>query len=313
VCFNGATSFRTWKRCDRPGLPFPLIASMGPRPFGHGNGPPQICSPEIGVLLQWGHVLSDMETCGRHHQARAYDAASMGPRPFGHGNYSAETNSRATSTGFNGATSFRTWKPYHDAGRLCHRDASFNGATSFRTWKQTIRRQVTIMRKCFNGATSFRTWKLRYHRYRRAGPTRFNGATSFRTWKRGLSFGHIRFSIGFNGATSFRTWKLRAAWPQNLQLRYASMGPRPFGHGNPGHGLQGRRYGCKLQWGHVLSDMETLGGVGHESSTNSFASMGPRPFGHGNERVTGARGEFYNYRFNGATSFRTWKRMLSSS
>jgi len=62
------------------------LASMGPRPFGHGN----FELPGLKIfnydMLQWGHVLSDMETPGTASRADA------------------------TAVSFNGATSFRTWK-----------------------------------------------------------------------------------------------------------------------------------------------------------------------------------------------------------
>jgi len=61
-------------------------ASMGPRPFGHGNSTVVPSGLVRMTSLQWGHVLSDMETGVVTPYIRPLKLASMGPRPFGHGN-----------------------------------------------------------------------------------------------------------------------------------------------------------------------------------------------------------------------------------
>src|SRR5208283_2152166 len=85
-CFNGATSFQTWKRALCNSLPIRNPkASMGPRLFRRGNGCGSLCvslracgfngatsfqtwKPEKHkelwdkvLQLQWGHVFSDVE------------------------------------------------------------------------------------------------------------------------------------------------------------------------------------------------------------------------------------------------------------
>ena len=60
-----------------------------------------------------------------------------------------------------------------------------------------------------------------------------------------------------------------------------------------------------LQWGHVFSDVETASAVAAITASSS-ASMGPRLFRRGNSlsmNISKRR----HFRFNGATSFQTWK------
>ena len=150
--FNGATSFRTWKRryckvyAQRGGfngatsfergndggwqLTSAPKASMEPRPSNVETGCAQrkLCRVQT---LQWSHVLPNVET------------AVLTDGHCGHG--------------FNGATSFRTWKRIAAHGRAP--GLRFNGATSFRTWKPCYRVHASGEYERFNGATSFRTWK----------------------------------------------------------------------------------------------------------------------------------------------------------
>ena len=137
------------------------------------------------MALQWGHLLSTVET-----------RTGLDSAPY-------------RLTGFNGATSFRRWKPVRETGK-------------------------STARLSFNGATSFRRWKLRLSRWTLSDHGRFNGATSF------------------------RRWKLLSDLPAH---RVASMGPPPFGGGNPrdsGTWLASKR---SLQWGHLLSAVETRVGA----------------------------------------------------
>ncbi len=106
--------------------------------------------------LQWGHVFSDVET-RRGNLQRDAKVSFNGPRLFRRGN---NTMSPATTRipGFNGATSFQTWKHREKIGTLLD-NIRFNGATSFQTWKPG---KITWCSKScgrFNGATSFQTWK----------------------------------------------------------------------------------------------------------------------------------------------------------
>jgi len=83
--FNGATSFQTWKW---------FLSRMKWRPheqlqWGHVFSDVEIVScpvhPQVKAELQWGHVFSDVEI-------RRWQSSATSP------------------FGFNGATSFQTWK-----------------------------------------------------------------------------------------------------------------------------------------------------------------------------------------------------------
>ncbi len=108
--FNGATSFRWWKRLHSRPVRLRLCgASMGP-PLSGGGNPRAMCVPDIATTLQWGHRLSKVETWTKSGRAivtttlqwghllsevetavslgidAGRDVASMGPPPFGSGN-----------------------------------------------------------------------------------------------------------------------------------------------------------------------------------------------------------------------------------
>ena len=113
------------------------VASMEPPPFGDGNVMP--VHERVGAeWLQWSHRLSAMETEASPHRPEGQGSASMEPPPFGDGNPATARPGRSPSTGFNGATAFRRWKP--PARRSCAGPAGrcFNGATAFRRWKLQV-------------------------------------------------------------------------------------------------------------------------------------------------------------------------------
>src|SRR5260370_1435027 len=85
---------------------------MGPRPVGRGNITIGELLQEPYFLLQWGHVLSDVETTQILSSKPVFHHASMGPRPVGRGNNSATVEFQHPTKSFNGATSCRTWKPH---------------------------------------------------------------------------------------------------------------------------------------------------------------------------------------------------------
>ncbi len=60
-------------------------ASMGPRLFRRGNCM-YVHVPEARILLQWGHVFSDVETPACFSFSMSPTEASMGPRLFRRGN-----------------------------------------------------------------------------------------------------------------------------------------------------------------------------------------------------------------------------------
>ncbi len=109
-CFNGATTFQSWKFS----VAFPWY-------FCH-------------VWLQWGHDLSVVEISQGSATCGFPGFASMGPRPFSRGNSFRPEGGDATCLGFNGATTFQSWKL----------------APSCPSWRT---------RSCFNGATTFQSWK----------------------------------------------------------------------------------------------------------------------------------------------------------
>jgi len=85
----------------------------------------------------------------------------------------------------------------------------------------------------------------------------------------------------------------------------ASMGPRLFRRGNVIKNSLSYLQ-SQLQWGHVFSDVETLIRTARQIDWYK-ASMGPRLFRRGNECFICYRFRSVS-RFNGATSFQTWKR-----
>ena len=92
---------------------------------------------------------------------------------------------------------------------------------------------------------------------------------------------------------------------QNHRHKDASMGPRLFRRGNiKDCSVYWRR--LTLQWGHVFSDVEIKRGA-HHSRRPPSASMGPRLFRRGNQYLLRFAIVLLKYRFNGATSFQTWK------
>jgi len=111
----------------------PHVASMEPRPSERGNlsGGHE---PDNTETLQWSHVLPNVET-RRESAARAASTALQ----WSHVLPNVET-----------ALSAWAW---------CLAPSRFNGATSFRTWKPQYYAAVQDFHRCFNGATSFRTWK----------------------------------------------------------------------------------------------------------------------------------------------------------
>src|SRR5712691_1030392 len=94
--FNGATSFQTWKprRLPKPKRPAWLLQ------WSHVLSDVETAPlPEAGLFcntpLQWSHVLSDVETIGLRPTSFPPLPASMEPRPFRRGNDHARALSRA--------------------------------------------------------------------------------------------------------------------------------------------------------------------------------------------------------------------------
>ncbi len=182
-CFNGATSFQTWKSSFVISKASILTtASMGPRLFRRGNdGTEQVLT--IALKLQWGHVFSDVEKSQPSGQGCRQRVASMGPRLFRRGNVPNILEVPSALEGFNGATSFQTWK-YIQACR--HKNINHGASMGPRLFRRgngkdttrisassrmlqwghvfsdvEISAAISLTPKsfCFNGATSFQTWK----------------------------------------------------------------------------------------------------------------------------------------------------------
>ncbi len=109
-CFNGATSFQTWKP---------------------GSTPKTRCGRS---LLQWGHVFSDVETWVKLASNNLFRIASMGPRLFRRGNLFCPEAVRISGEASMGPRLFRRGNVRWNAAP-CASSSGFNGATSFQTWK----------------------------------------------------------------------------------------------------------------------------------------------------------------------------------
>ncbi len=211
------------------------------------------------VALQWGHVVVDVEGA----QALVFSVS--------------------TAARFNGATSSSTWKGNNTAfgyvvpGLLQwgHVVVDVEGTQSAHA--------LRLVWSSFNGATSSSTWKVVVGRgwcsaepcYASMGPRRRRRGRMPGLSSRSPDGG------GFNGATSSSTWKGPRSPRYARPVKPASMGPRRRRRGRTvtpsvvGRGLP------KLQWGHVVVDVEGL----EVDPVRSVGSVG----------------------FNGATSSSTWK------
>ena len=150
---------------------------------------------------------------------------------------------------------FSAWKFRRDFGFLAAPDG-FNGATSFQTWKYDVWQRCTgapggasmgprLFRRgnnfdgCFSamfivasmGPRLFRRGNLSNSKRRRKGSGCFNGSTSFQTWKCQDPPRKPERTRCFNGSTSFQTWK--SDMLSSIALCCGG-----------------------LQWGHVFSDVE---------------------------------------------------------
>ncbi len=109
-CFNGATSFRTWKCTLTSGHFDHWTCFNGATSFRTWKYVAVCEAVFLCGLLQWSHILSDVEMLFAGFSFTSAKAASMEPHPFGRGNNERRTLVHGLTTGFNGATSFRTWK-----------------------------------------------------------------------------------------------------------------------------------------------------------------------------------------------------------
>ena len=113
--FNGATAFRRWKReIRRHSGRHNYHHSMGPPPFGDGNGTPYSLAAVHRSTLQWGHRLSAMETAASLKIAAGVKCLQWGHRLSAMETPPAPHHHRECLGAFNGATAFRRWKPELD-------------------------------------------------------------------------------------------------------------------------------------------------------------------------------------------------------
>ena len=110
------------------------MASMGPRARARGNAHKPIRCNDFAFSLQWGHERALVEMPS----ARPPPDPTSGLQ-WGHERALVEIKTAARNeaqrvSGFNGATSARSWKSAEQAKSI-HCIQGFNGATSARSWK----------------------------------------------------------------------------------------------------------------------------------------------------------------------------------
>ena len=235
--FNGATSSRTWK----------LLR--------------ELLNYETNESLQWSHVLTNVETRRVAGLDDGQALPSMEPRPHERGNHSHPCKETETSPWLQWShvlTNVETYSLHVTRSTMASR---FNGATSSRTWKRGHGLHPRHRLDGFNGATSSRTWKL--HGGRGHEVARHHASMEPRPHERGnlRLVTHLFLLVAsFNGATSSRTWKLRARSERYGGMKFASMEPRPHERGNRRRDAAGADVELRLQWSHVLTNVETLSG-----------------------------------------------------
>src|ERR1043166_2690044 len=231
ACFNGATSSRTWKPVSTgtgiSGLttlqwshvltnvetttartrsrPY-RSASMEPRPHERGN--------------QWLRATTRLPRAASmeprpHERGNAavprvrarQNSASMEPRPHERGNCPVVLLTCSGASGFNGATSSRTWKRGHNSRRLRR---NVPASMEPRPHERGNRRRVVGADLCI--------WASMEPRPHERGNRRAALTPRGREWP--LQWSHVLanvetylspqlldVSVSFNGATSSRTWK----------------------------------------------------------------------------------------------------------
>ncbi len=286
-----------------------VAASMEPRPFERGNNQLRRARLPNRRVLQWSHVLSNVETsCSRHslHERRRLQwshvlsnvetgsrrqetrytmQASMEPRPFERGNQLAVPVRSSSEVGFNGATSFRTWKPIASARSV--------PAVASLQWSHVLSNVETVYRsqKCL---TAFRHASMEPRPFERGNDIKdrekefpFKVASMEpRPFERGNA-AHSRERKHSTGASMeprpFERGNLPDCSTYGASFGSASMEPRPFERGNPENKETEMQNPFQLQWSHVLSNVETVARRGYCRRAGR-ASMEPRPFERGNRR-----------------------------
>jgi len=206
-------------------------ASMGPRLFRRGNTVRTIGRLVRVVALQWGHVFSDVEIGQCCVPGAGFDRLQWG-HVFSDVEIGNVCLMAPATTGFNGATSFQTWKsnlasnvmfPESDGLQWGHvfSDVEIrsgpprSGSPRMLQWGHVFSDVEIIWHSHksypasrFNGATSFQTWKSGCQINRESVPQGASmGPRLFRRGNRGFRGSPSRCDSCFNGATSFQTWK----------------------------------------------------------------------------------------------------------
>ena len=85
-CFNGATSFQTWKFAQHVNAGAQVRSFNGATSFQTWKLAQETTKQTATAELQWGHVFSDVEMIDILGLATLTILASMGPRLFRRGN-----------------------------------------------------------------------------------------------------------------------------------------------------------------------------------------------------------------------------------
>ena len=199
---------------------------MGPRPVGRGNR--LRLKTGISWSLQWGHVLSDVETCGAQIPVQSAASASMGPRPVGRGNRMPRSKGDESDHASMGPRPVGRGNASGRQSVLCScasmgprpvgRGNGLNGDPS--SMPDTLQWGHVLS-------------AVETSSYRLQPPVRIHNASmgprplGRGTWRRA-----DQRRLSFNGATSSRPWKHAGTDAHDRFITAASMGPRPLGRGN---------------------------------------------------------------------------------
>ncbi len=277
--FNGAATIRPRKFCRKCRKTVKLADLQWGRDHSAAEMPPNVIAPSHPRNLQWGRDHSAAEIAVDRTQTHASGAPSMGPRPFGRGNCpggSAVRNRRIPSMG---PRPFGRGNQHRVSG-LDGNLQPFNGAATIRPRKYRSQCGEAPQIAALQWGRDHSAAEIRL-------PTAWSSPCSLLQWGRDHSAAEIHdaralplwLPSAFNGAATIRPRKCRRVAHETANREVPSMGPRPFGRGNP-LGLM----------------MLCVGGS---------PSMGPRPFGRGNARYRRDR-----YAFSG---FLQWGRDHSAA
>ena len=254
--FNGATTSRSWNPVEAR----VVYERDHLLQWGHdlsvveSGGAPEI--PRVESGLQWGHDLSVVESARRADPRLALGPASMGPRPLGRGidltgvamagQILASMGPRPLGRGIG-----------RSAARRSSGSSGFNGATTSRSWNPAALRRAVRRTSGFNGATTSRSWNPASREFPAEVPKRLQ-------WGHDLSVvesprprrGSARARAASMGPRPLGRG-IRRSGCRSVCAEPASMGPRPLGRGILTGLPRGSATSSTLQWGHDLSVVES--------------------------------------------------------